>query len=102
MVVSTIPTFETNLLLINKTKQTNKKAIIIVISHDVEETEILYDTGATYVITPHFLGAHHASMMIDKHGLNVNKFLKEKKKHLKQLKAKKRLGHKHPKAEKHK
>ncbi len=101
MAVSTIPSFETSLLLINKIKQINKKAIMIVISHDIEETETLYDAGATYVITPHFLGAHHASMMINKHRLNFNKFLKEKKKHLKQLKTKKRLGHKHPKPEKH-
>ena len=50
---------------------------------------------------PHFLGAEYTSMMIDKYGLNTNKFLKEKKKHLKWLKIKKRLGHEHPRAEKH-
>jgi len=101
MIVSTIPEFETNLLLIKKIKQTTKKAIIMVVSHNIEEANILYDAGATYVIMPHFLGGHHASMMISKHGLNINKFLKEKKKHLKHLKTKKELGHEHPKAEKH-
>lgn len=101
MIVSTIPEFETNLLLINKIRQMNKKAIIIVVSHNIEETGLLYGKGATYVIMPHFLGGSHASMMINKHGLNLNGFLKEKKKHIKQLKTKKRLGHEHPKAEKH-
>ena len=101
MAVSTIPSFETNLLLINKIRQTNKKAIIMVVSHNIEEANILYGKGATYVVMPHFLGAEYTSMMINKYGLNINEFLKEKKKHLKQLKIKKRLGHEHPKAEKH-
>ena len=101
MIVSTVPEFEINLLLINKIRQINKDAIIMVISHNIKEAEILYDNGATYVIMPHFLGGSHASMMISKYGLNVNEFLKEKKKHLKQLKTKKELGYEHPKAEKH-
>ncbi len=101
MIVSTIPEFETSLLLINKIRQINKDAIIIVVSHDIEEANTLYDEGATYVIMPHFLGGSHASMMINKHRLNLNKFLDEKKKHLKQLKIKGKLGHEHPRAEKH-
>ncbi len=101
MIISTIPEFETNLLLVNKIRQINKKAIIIVISHNIEETNTLYDEGATYVIMPHFLGGSHVSMMINKHKLNTNKFLKERKKHIKYLKTKKRLGHEHPRAERH-
>ena len=101
MAVSTTPDFETNCLLIDKIRQTNKKAIIMVVSHNIGETNILYHKGATYVVMPHFLGADYASMMISKHGLNINKFLKEKTKHLKQLKTKKRRGHEHPKAEKY-
>jgi Trk K+ transport system NAD-binding subunit len=101
MVVSTIPKFETNLLVINKIRQVNKGAIIIVVSHNIKETNMLYAAGATYVIMPHFLGGNHASMMIDRHGLNLNKFLNEKKRHIKQLKIKRDLGHEHPKSEKH-
>ena len=101
MIISTIPEFETNLLLIEKVRQINKDAIIIVVSHNINEANKLYSIGATYVIMPHFLGGSHASMMIDKHGLNLKKFLKEKKKHIKQLKTRKDLGYEHPKAEKH-
>ena len=101
MVVSTIPEFETNLLLTKKIRQINKKTIIIAVSHQIKEANILYDNGATYVIMPHFLGGSYASMMISKNGLNINKFLEEKKKHLKQLKTKRELGYEHPKAEKH-
>ncbi|MBT4376035.1 sodium:proton exchanger [archaeon] len=101
MIVSTIPEFETNLLLINTIRQINKDAILIVVSHNIKETNLLYEKGATYVIMPHFLGGRHASMMVDRCGLDLDKFLSEKKKHLKQLKTKKKLGHEHPKTEKH-
>tara|TARA_Y100000310_G_scaffold316318_1_gene367868 strand:- start:3990 stop:5696 length:1707 start_codon:yes stop_codon:yes gene_type:complete len=101
MIISTIPEFETNLLLTKKIRQINKEAIIIVVSHQIEEAYKLYKAGVTYVIMPHFLGGSHASMMLDKHGLNLDKFLDEKKKHLKQLKTRKKLGYEHPKAEKH-
>ena len=98
MIVSTIPEFATNLLLVDKIRQINKKAIIIAISHNIEEAHELYKKGATYVIMPHFLGGSHASRMIDEYKLDLGKFLKEKEKHIKYLKDKKRLGHEHPKA----
>jgi len=101
MIISTMPDFDTNILLINKVKESNKKAIIIVIAHNIDEAKELYNCGATYVIMPHFLGGDHASMMISKNGLNIKKFLIERKKHIKYLKTKKELGHEHPKAEKH-
>tara|TARA_Y100000310_G_C20703671_1_gene832480 strand:- start:13540 stop:15246 length:1707 start_codon:yes stop_codon:yes gene_type:complete len=102
MIVSTIPDFETNLLLIKKVRKASKDTIVIVISHNIDESNTLYDAGATYVIMPHFLGGSHASMMISKHGFDVSKFLKEKKKHLQQLKNKRELGHEHPRTEKNK
>ncbi|MFH1585174.1 MAG: cation:proton antiporter [archaeon] len=101
MIVSTIPEFETNLLLVNKIRQINKKAIIMTVSHNIEEANELYNQGATYVLMPHFLGGIHASKMINEYKLNRDKFLKEKEKHLKYLKNKKRLGHEHPKTERH-
>jgi len=102
MVVSTVPDIETNLLLIDKIRNLNKKVIIMVVSHNIKETNVLYNHGATYVIMPHFLGGSHASMMISKYGIHVNKFLEEKKKHLKQLKRKEELDHEHPKVDKNK
>ena len=89
IIVSTIPELETNLLLINSTRQTNKKTIIITTAHNDEEAREIYKSGATYVIMPHFLGGSYASKMIDKYKLDINKFIKEKKKHIKHLKKKK-------------
>jgi Kef-type K+ transport system membrane component KefB len=86
MIVSTIPDAETNLLLTKKIRGINKDAIIIIISHHSREALKLYESGATYVIMPYFLGGHHASTMIQKHGLNISEFLKERAKHLNHLK----------------
>ncbi len=96
MVASTIHNLDTNLLLINKVRESNKKAIITVVSHQIDEAMKLYDAGATYVLMPHFLGGHHVSTMIEEHGLNLNKFLKEKVAHIEHLRKRKEIGHEHP------
>ena len=101
MVVSTIPDFDTNVLLINRVKQENGRAIILVVSYNIDESIMLYEEGATYVMMPHFLGGSYASMMTAKYGFNINKFLKEKEKHIKYLKERRHAGHEHPKTEKH-
>ena len=100
MVASTIHNLDTNLLLINKVRESNKKAIITVVSHQIDEAIKLYDAGATYVLMPHFLGGHHVSTMIEEHGLNLNKFLKEKIAHIEHLRKRKEAGHEHPRHEK--
>ncbi len=99
MVISTIPDIETNLLIIKKVRESNKKSIIIVISHQIDEALKLYKEGASYVIMPHFLGGHYTSKLIESYGLNVNKFLEEKSLHLEKLKARKKQGHEHPRHE---
>ncbi len=102
MIISTIPDIETDLLLIKKVRNVNKKAIIIVVSHQIEGALKLYESGATYVVMPYFLGGEYASTLIQKHGINLNEFLKEKTKHMNHLKMRDKLKHEHPKAEKHK
>lgn len=99
MVISTIPELETNLLLIRKIRDVNKKAIIIVVSHRIDEAIELYREGATYVLMPHFLGGKYASTLIESYGINTDKFIEEKIKHLKDLEIRKKLGHEHPKHE---
>ena len=99
MIVSTIPTFETNSLIVDKIRKHNKKAIVIVVSHDIEEAITLYEKGASYVLMPHFLGGHYASLMINKYGLSGKKFSKERKTHIKHLKLRKTKGQEHPKHE---
>ena len=100
MAVSTIPNLGTNLLLTNKIKEVNTRAIIIVVSHQIDEALQLYHAGATYVLLPHFLGGHHVSAMIKRHGLSTSEFLKAKERHIKHLSERKEIGHEHPKHEK--
>ncbi len=97
MIYSTIPDFDTNVALINKIREVNNKAIIIVVSHQIDEAMKLYGQGATYVIMPHFLGGHHASTLIEKYGFNINNFLKQKITHIEYLQDRKNQGHEHPK-----
>ena len=85
MIVSTIPDVDTNKLLVEKLSNTNPKAISIVLSHDAKQTKELYAKGASYVITPIFLGAQYASHMISKHGFDAKSFIEEKERHLQYL-----------------
>lgn len=96
MIISTIPLIDTNLLIINKVREVNKKTIISVVSHQIDDAVRLYDEGATYVIMPHFLGGKHFSTMIEKNKLSTSNFLKEKIAHIEHIKFRKSLGHKHP------
>ncbi|MFH1789040.1 MAG: cation:proton antiporter family protein, partial [Candidatus Altiarchaeota archaeon] len=96
LVVSTIPDFDTNLLLITKAREANKKTITILVSHRIDEAMELYKNNATYVIMPHFLGAHHAATLIESCGLDYDKFLKERILHMEHLRDRKQAGHEHP------
>ncbi len=100
MIVSTVPDFETNILLIEKIRVLNKKSIVMVVSHDIQEAKELYVQGATYVIMSHFLGGSYTSLLISKYGFHLNKFLKEKKKHMARLVQREQMGHAHPKIDK--
>jgi voltage-gated potassium channel Kch len=101
MVVSTVRDTETDRLLIKKVREKNPKAITIAVCHQIDDSLKLYDEGATYVITPHFLGGHHTAVMIEEYGLDVDKFLEEKILHIEQLKIRKEAGHEHPLHERH-
>ena len=99
LTISTIPDFETSLLLIEEIRMVNPDAIVIVRAHQLTEAMDLYRKGASYVLTPHFLGGEYVAKMIkdlevDKGGYNV-----EKQKHIKMLKKIIGKGHEHPEVE---
>ena len=82
LIVSTIPDFETNLLITKTYRAENQSGILITMSHDVNQAKKLYLAGATYVVMPHYLGANQASKMIEKYGFDVEFFDKERNAHL--------------------
>lgn len=86
MILSMIPDVNINSMLISKAREQSKTAIIIVLSHHVEEAIHLYNAGATYVVMPHMISGNYASELIEKNGLNREKFVEHKLQHLKNLK----------------
>ncbi len=97
--VSTIPDFETNFLLIESIRLVNPKAIIIVRAHQIEDALKLYKKGASYVLTPHFLGGEYVAKMIELDKIDYKKYNEEKNKHIKTLIKMFKEGHKHPEVE---
>lgn len=77
MIISTIPEYETNLLLIRKVRRVNSDAVFMAVSHQIDEALRLYEAGATYIITPHFFGGAYAAQLIERHGFDKNKFVQE-------------------------
>lgn len=97
MVVSTIPQFETNLMLVNAVIKENPKCIVIPMAHRVDDALELYKKGAAYVILPHFLSGHHVSLMVKRFGLEPANFKAEKEKQIMHLLHKKKQGYEQPK-----
>lgn len=96
MVVSSIPDTETNLLVLKEAQRHNPKAIVIVVSHQVDDALLLYNAGATYVLMPHFVGGHYTATLIEEYKFNLDRFLKDKLQHIAHLQKRKLLGHEHP------
>jgi Kef-type K+ transport system membrane component KefB/voltage-gated potassium channel Kch len=99
LAISTIPDFDTNLLLIDSIKKVNPGAIIIVRAHRIKDALDLYEKGADYVLTPHFLGGEYIAKMIREIKTIEEDYQKEKQKHIKTLKEMLEKGHKHPEIE---
>ncbi|MBC8444066.1 NAD-binding protein [Candidatus Woesearchaeota archaeon] len=97
IVVSTVSTQPYNIMLIQRVKEQNKDALIFVTTEEIDNALELYDTGADYVILPHFLGGEYVSVLLEESAKNMNKLIVAKLKHIEELKKRKRIGHEHPK-----
>lgn len=100
MAISTIPDYEVTVSLIDKIRSVNEDAIIMVISHSIDDAYKFYEHGASYVVMPHFLGGTYASGLVEKHKFNKLKFDLERENHIKHLGKRRALGHEHPNIEK--
>ena len=96
LIVSTAPDKKNSMLLTKKAKQANPNCIVIVTSLDVDDALDLYEAGADYVILPHFIGGERVGLLIEETKGNIKKIIEQKVKHLKELKHRKRIGHRHP------
>jgi FlaA1/EpsC-like NDP-sugar epimerase len=90
MIINTIPNFETNMLLLKKTKLMGRHPVIYLTAQTVDDALKLYESGADYVIIPQLLGGTHISSMIKETANQWEKFLEYKQQHLKDLKKRKK------------
>ena len=93
MIVSTIPVYEINSLILKKIREYSDETIVILVSNSIEDSLRLYDQGASYVIIPRFLGGEHASNLIEKNEFNFNKFTKDRLAHIDHLGDRKAIKH---------
>jgi len=96
MIISTIPDFRDNSLLLRKTREVNEKALVFVTADQIEEALNLYERGADYVILPHFLGGDHVALMLEDITQDITKIIDHKLGHIKELQRRRSLGHEHP------
>lgn len=100
IIVSTIPEFEINRMLLNKLRNKNKKMIIILTARQISDAFKLYELGADYIIMPHFLGGEYTAKIIEKSKDNRLNYKEERNSQIKDLKERLREGHEHPRIEK--
>jgi len=79
MIISTIKTFDENMILLKTIKKHNPKLIIVLVSNHIHEAIKLYEQGADYVILPHYIGVDHTSLMLEEYGFDIQKFMENKK-----------------------
>jgi Kef-type K+ transport system membrane component KefB/Trk K+ transport system NAD-binding subunit len=99
LAISTIPELETNELLIKTIRARNKKAIIILRAHTIDDALKLYSAGANYVLTPHFLGGEYVAKMIKHSKSGDEDYSQEREKHIDMLKRILAKGDDHPRVE---
>ncbi len=87
MIVSTVPDSKDSLLLLQKTKHVNKKAMVILTANQIDEALELYEKGADYVILPYVLGGthHHVSALIRNMNGDLKTLIKKRLNHIKEL-----------------
>jgi Kef-type K+ transport system membrane component KefB len=89
LIVSTIPDLEVNSLILGHFAKKSKELAIILTANQNDEAIELYENGADYVITPHLLGGHYVSTLVEEYDGNYENFLKEKITHINELKERK-------------
>lgn len=86
MIISTIPNYDDNMLLVKTAKYIDKEIIVVLVCNHVEQSIQLYEAGADYVIVPHYIGASHTSMMLEDYGFDLHKFTQNKSSQIYELK----------------
>ncbi|MBI2576875.1 cation:proton antiporter [Candidatus Woesearchaeota archaeon] len=89
-VISTAPSFEDNLGLIQAFTSA-KKPLLLATAHHIGEAIRLYSAGADYVILPHILGGEAVGALIQKSRFDRKALKAHKHRHLRDLHKRKKL-----------
>src|SRR4030042_1080014 len=100
LIVSTVPDIETNHLILDVLKRNKSSAIKILTARQISDAVELYNSGADYVILPHFLGGEYTAKLIRGAKDDKSVYEKEKIKELKILKERFLKKQDHPEVEK--
>jgi Trk K+ transport system NAD-binding subunit len=101
IVVSTVPEIETNRMVLAAAKRDNKDAIVMLVSHRINEALELYELGADYVVLPHFLGGAHATSLVRQFTEHAAKLQTIREKHIAHLQER-AIMHEHPEVDRSK
>jgi Kef-type K+ transport system membrane component KefB/voltage-gated potassium channel Kch len=85
MIISTVPDFNTNALIIRKVRETNQKGVIIVVCERVSEAYHLYRAGADYVLVPKFSAGEDLENLLENFDLDKKAYSREMKKQIKKF-----------------
>src|SRR5262249_38392342 len=66
LVISTSPDLEDNLMIISNFRNLKRRPGIIVRAENEKEAKIFYDSGADYVLVPHFASGEHLGRILAK------------------------------------
>ena len=91
-----LPMFDKTQGIRQSIRLVNPGAVIIVRAHQINDALELYKKGASYVLTPHFLGGEYISKMITDIRTNEKDYKEERDKHIKDLTEMMKRGHEHP------
>lgn len=72
MIISTVPTLEDNLSLLEYLGSLNDKPIVIVIAQTKKDGIKLYEAGATYVVVPDAVAGEHIRQILNLYDSNTN------------------------------
>jgi voltage-gated potassium channel Kch len=82
LVISTLSDANTNRMLAKHITTANDQAIFICHAATLDDGELLYEAGASYVLMPNFIGDEHINNFIRRNGSSKEAFAKYRRKHL--------------------
>ena len=85
LIISTISNASTNKILVDHITRANPEAVFICHADSLDDAELLYEAGASFVIMPHHIGDEHLNQFIKHNGADAQAFAKYRKHQLAEI-----------------